>query len=75
MGDRFVVRPGEGVGTDGVIVEGRSALNEAAITGESAPVEKQTGDKVFAGTLNTTGALVVSSQMMKARKPTSATSP
>ena len=59
VGDRFVVRPGEGVGTDGVIVEGRSALNEAAITGESAPVEKQTGDKVFAGTLNTTGALVV----------------
>jgi len=59
VGDRFVVRPGEGVGTDGVIVEGRSALNEAAITGESAAVEKQTGDKVFAGTLNTTGALVV----------------
>jgi heavy metal translocating P-type ATPase len=59
VGDRFLVRPGEGVGTDGVIVEGRSALNEAAITGESVPVEKQAGDKVFAGTLNTTGAVVV----------------
>ncbi len=59
VGDRFLVRPGEGIGTDGTIVEGRSALNEAAITGESVPVDKQAGDKVFAGTLNTTGALVV----------------
>ncbi len=59
VGDRFLVRPGEGIGTDGNIVEGRSALNEAAITGESVSVDKTTGDKVFAGTLNTTGALVV----------------
>ncbi len=59
LGDRFLVRPGEGVGTDGTIVDGRSALNEAAITGESVPIEKQVGDKVFAGTLNTTGAVVV----------------
>ena len=59
VGDRFLVRPGEGVATDGTVVEGRSALNEAAVTGESVPVEKQVGDKVFAGTLNTTGALVV----------------
>ena len=59
IGDQFLVRPGEGVGTDGTIVDGYSALNEAAITGESVPVEKQVGDKVFAGTLNTTGAVVV----------------
>ena len=59
VGDRFLVRPGQGVATDGTVVEGRSALNEAAVTGESVPVEKALGDKVFAGTLNTTGALVV----------------
>ena len=59
IGDQFLVRPGEGVGTDGTIVDGYSALNEAAITGESVPVEKQVCDKVFAGTLNTTGAVVV----------------
>ena len=59
VADRFVVRPGQGVATDGTVVEGRSAVNEAAITGESIPVDKDVGDRVFAGTLNTTGALVV----------------
>lgn len=58
-GDRFVVRPAQGVVTDGVIVEGRSSLNEASVTGESMPVEKAPGDKVFAGSINTEGALVV----------------
>ena len=53
VGDRFVVRPGEGIATDGLIVDGRSALSE------SVPVEKTVGDKVFAGTLNTTGSIVV----------------
>ena len=59
VSDRFVVRPGEGVATDGLVVEGRSALNESTVTGESVPVEKDVGDRVIAGTLNTTGALVV----------------
>ncbi len=59
VGDRFLVRPGQGVATDGSVVEGRSAVNEAAVTGEPIPVEKEPGDQVFAGTLNTSGALVV----------------
>ena len=59
VGDRFVVRPGQAVATDGTVIDGRSALNEAAVTGESVPVDKDVGDRVFAGTLNTTGALVV----------------
>lgn len=58
VGDRFLVRPGEGVATDGIVVEGRSAINKAAVTGESVPIEKSPGSKVIAGTLNTTGALV-----------------
>ncbi|HEC11158.1 MAG TPA: cation-translocating P-type ATPase [Acidimicrobiales bacterium] len=59
VGDRFVVRPGGSIATDGIVVEGRSAVNEAAVTGESVPVDKEVGDRVIAGTLNTTGALVV----------------
>ncbi len=58
-GDLFVVRPGEGIPTDGVIREGASALDEAAVTGESVPVDKGPGAAVFAGTVNKTGALVV----------------
>ncbi|XHX76977.1 MAG: heavy metal translocating P-type ATPase [Stenomitos frigidus ULC029] len=57
VGDRVLVRPGELIPTDGVIQEGYSTLNEAAITGESIPVEKAIGDTVFAGTLNGHGAL------------------
>lgn len=59
VGDRFLVRPGEGLATDGLIVEGASALDESAVTGESIPVEKTTGQKVFAGTLNGSGVLTV----------------
>jgi Cd2+/Zn2+-exporting ATPase len=57
LGDRIVIKPGELVPTDGLILEGFSALNQAAITGESIPVEKTVGDEVFAGTLNGNGAL------------------
>ena len=53
------MRPGERVPLDGVIVEGASSLDESALTGESVPVDKATGDAVFAGTLNAFGALTV----------------
>jgi Zn2+/Cd2+-exporting ATPase len=57
LGDQIVVKPGELIPTDGLILEGFSTLNQAAITGESMPVEKTIGDEVFAGTLNGNGAL------------------
>ncbi len=56
LGDIVVVRPGEKVATDGLITEGHSALDEAMLTGESLPVQKQTGDPVFGATLNKTGS-------------------
>jgi len=59
VGDRFLVRPGEGIVTDGVVVDGRSGVNEAAVTGESVPVDKVPGAKVFAGSINTEGALTI----------------
>jgi Cd2+/Zn2+-exporting ATPase len=59
VGDRFLVRPGQNVATDGRVLEGHSAVDEAAVTGESVPVDKQPGDQVFAGTANASGALVV----------------
>jgi Cd2+/Zn2+-exporting ATPase len=58
-GDRFLVRPGESIATDAIIREGRSSINEAAVTGESVPVAKGPGDRVFAGTVNLEGALVL----------------
>ena len=60
VGDRFVVRPGQNVATYGVVEQGRTAIDESAVTGESVPVEKEPGDRVFAGTSNAQGALVVS---------------
>ncbi len=56
--DRFAVRPGESIPVDGMVIEGESAVNESALTGESVPVEKQAGDKVSAATINTSGYLV-----------------
>jgi Cd2+/Zn2+-exporting ATPase len=59
VGDFISVRPGDRLPMDGRIVEGRSALDQAPVTGESLPVEKGVGDEVYAGTINGTGALVV----------------
>jgi Cu+-exporting ATPase len=56
LGDLVVVRPGEKVATDGLITEGSSVLDEAMLTGESLPVQKQAGDPVFGATLNKTGS-------------------
>lgn len=58
-GDIFLVKPGASIPTDGIIVRGQSGVNEAAVTGESMPVEKQEGMKVYAATLNIDGALQV----------------
>ena len=57
IGDRILVKPGEIVPTDAIIIEGFSTLNQASITGESMPVEKTIGDEVYAGTINGFGAL------------------
>jgi len=59
LGDRVVVRPGQAVPVDGVIVEGSSAVDESALTGESLPVDKTVGDKVAAATVNHSGAFVL----------------
>ncbi len=58
IGDRFVVRPGDSIPVDGIVMEGQSAVNESALTGESIPVEKQVGDSVSAATINTSGYMV-----------------
>ena len=59
IGDVAVVRPGDRLPVDGVIIAGRSAIDQSAITGESAPVEKGVGDEVFAGSINQDAALDV----------------
>src|SRR5713226_7511826 len=59
VGDRLRVRPGEKVPVDGVILEGRSSLDESLVTGESMPVTKEGGDKVIAATLNQSGGFVM----------------
>ncbi len=57
VGDLFVVRPGDSIPVDGVVVEGSSAVNESSLTGESIPVDKIVGDKVSAATINQSGFL------------------
>jgi Cu+-exporting ATPase len=59
VGERFVVRPGEKVATDGVVVDGTSAVDASMLTGESVPVDVSPGDRVVGATLNTDGRLVV----------------
>ena len=55
VGDIFIVKPGESIPADGVVTEGGSAVDESALTGESIPVDKEAGDKVFAATVNQSG--------------------
>ena len=59
VGDRMKIRPGEQVPTDGVVVDGQSAVDESMVTGESVPVEKAEGDEVVGSTINENGVLVV----------------
>ncbi len=59
VGDRFVVRPGERIATDGTVVEGASAVDVSMLTGEPVPIDVATGDAVFGATVNTSGRLVV----------------
>ena len=65
-GDRLRIRPGESVPVDGVVLEGRSAVDESMITGEPVPVEKTEGDTVTGGTLNRNGGLVIRAERVGA---------
>ncbi|HVA35777.1 MAG TPA: copper-translocating P-type ATPase, partial [Stellaceae bacterium] len=66
IGDRLRVRPGDRVPVDGVALEGRSAVDESMVTGESLPVEKVPGDKLIGGTINGTGGLVMRAEKIGA---------
>ena len=59
IGDRLRVRPGDSVPVDGVVEEGRSAIDKSMVTGESMPVDKEPGTKVIGGTINGTGSLII----------------
>ncbi|HEX5364963.1 MAG TPA: heavy metal translocating P-type ATPase, partial [Gallionella sp.] len=62
VGDRVLVKPGNKVPMDGLVVDGRSSVDESMLSGESMPLQKQVGDRVVAGTMNGSGALVVEVQ-------------
>ncbi|WP_256731611.1 copper-translocating P-type ATPase [Sphingomonas sp. dw_22] len=66
VGDHLRVRPGESVPVDGVVIEGRSPVDESMLTGEPAPVAKQPGEPVTGGTLNTTGSLAIEARAVGA---------
>ena len=66
VGDRLRVRPGEKVPVDGVILDGRVAIDESMVTGESMPVDKGPGDKVVGGALNTTGSFIMRAEKVGA---------
>jgi Cu+-exporting ATPase len=65
-GDRLRIRPGEKVPVDGVILEGRAALDESLVTGESLPVAKNSGDKIIGGTLNQSGSVIMRAEKVGA---------
>jgi Cu+-exporting ATPase len=69
VGDMLRVRPGEKVPVDGIVVEGRSTLDESMVTGESMPVTKDPGAKVMAGTLNQTGGFLMRAEKVGPRHP------
>ena len=66
VGDRLRVRPGEAIPVDGTVLEGRSAVDEAMVTGEAMPVEKTPGDKVIGGTINGRGSFVMRAEKVGA---------
>ncbi|KGN83162.1 cation-translocating P-type ATPase [Porphyromonas sp. COT-290 OH860] len=65
LGDRILVRPGEGVAVDGIVLQGHSAVDESMLTGESMPIDKSVGDRVYAGTINHDGVLTVEALSLK----------
>jgi Cd2+/Zn2+-exporting ATPase/Cu+-exporting ATPase len=64
LGDTVIVKPGGHIPVDGIVLDGRSFVEQAAITGEAMPVEKTSGDLVYAGTVNQSGALEISAQKL-----------
>jgi Cu+-exporting ATPase len=62
VGERLVIRPGEKIPVDGVITEGWTSIDESMLTGESMPLHKEEGDKVFGGTVNTTGLIYMTAE-------------
>ncbi|TGV92680.1 copper-transporting ATPase, partial [Mesorhizobium sp. M2E.F.Ca.ET.154.01.1.1] len=66
VGDMLRIRPGDAVPVDGIVLEGRSAIDESMITGEPLPVEKTEGDNLTGGTLNKNGSLIMRAEKVGA---------